>query len=160
ETGPWRRRWRAAAWANVMLDHRAVEFPGDLKAAPQETAMSRPLAVVIGLVGLCGFVFCFGAYYPGFVNPDSLHMYIEARTLNFDDWQSAMLPLLWAPLNAVVEGSLGMLALLLAMYWGAFVTLACAAVAIHPLAGVAMIVLGFMPFTIIFSGVLITDTLL
>lgn len=106
-----------------------------------------------------GFGFCVVAYYPGLLSPDSISMQSEARDLSFTDWHSTMMPLLWAALYRLFPGPQGMLALLLAFYWGAVFLLAGAAAQIERRLASAMLITGFMPFTINFAGTLWSDVL-
>jgi hypothetical protein len=110
-------------------------------------------------VCIFGFVFCFVAYYPGLLSPDSVAMLSRARGAAFSDWHSATMEALWAVLHRLVPGAAGMLALLLAFYWGALFLLTTAAMQIDRRVAPAMLVIGFMPFTINFAGTLWTDVL-
>ena len=106
-----------------------------------------------------GFGLCVVAYYPGLLSPDFISMQSEARDLSFTDWHSTMMPLLWAALYRLFPGPQGMLALLLAFYWGAVFLLAGAAAQIERRLASAMLITGFMPFTINFAGTLWLDVL-
>jgi hypothetical protein len=110
-------------------------------------------------VCVIGFGFCFIAYYPGMLSPDSISMMSQARDLSFTDWHSPVMPLLWAGLYRLAPGPQGMLALLLAFYWGAVFLLAGAAAQIERHVAPAMLIAGFMPFTINFAGTLWSDVL-
>jgi hypothetical protein len=108
---------------------------------------------------LSGFCFCFAAYYPGVLSPDSGAMLAEAQDLSFSDWYPTMMPLLWGAIYRIIPGSQGMLALVLAFYWGALFLLARAAARIDRLAAPIMVITGLLPFTINFAGTLWTDVL-
>jgi hypothetical protein len=109
---------------------------------------------------LAGFGFCFVAYYPGLLSPDSGAMLAQARDFSFFDWYSTMMPLLWAAVYRVIPGSQGMLALLLGFYWGAIFLLTRAAAQIDSFAAPIVVITGFLPFTINFAGTLWSDVLL
>src|SRR3954447_25895305 len=108
---------------------------------------------------LAGFCFCFFAYYPGLLSPDSGAMLAQARDFSFFDWYPIMMPLLWAAIYRIIPGSQGMLALLLAFYWGAIFLLTRATARIDRLAAPIVIITGVLPFTINFAGTLWTDVL-
>ena len=116
----------------------------------------------LGCLIVCafGFTFCFAAYYPGLLSPDALSIYRQATSFSFSDWHAPMMGLLWALLDRLTHGPQGMLALLLTLYWGALFVLTVAASRINRLIAPAMLVLGFMPFTINFAGTLWVDVLL
>ena len=111
------------------------------------------------IVCLFGFCFCLVAYYPGLLSPNSISMMSQARDLSFTDWHSPVMPLLWAALYRIAPGPQGMLASLLALYWVAVFLLAGAAAQIERHVAPAMLVMGFMPFTINFAGTLWVDVL-
>ena len=84
-------------------------------------------------------------------------MMSQARDLSFTDWHSPVMPLLRAAMYRLDPGPQGMLALLLALYWGAVFLLAGAAAQIERHVAPAMLIMGFMPFTINFAGTLWAD---
>ncbi len=118
------------------------------------------LRIVHGAVCIFGFGLCLVAYYPGLLSPDSLGMMLQARSISFFDWHSTMMPLIWAVLYRIGRGPQSMMVLLLVLYWGALFVLAQAAARIERRVAAAMLVMGFMPFTINFVGTLWTDVLL
>ncbi len=140
------------------------EVPKDGRAIKADQAPAWPsaepaLRLLNMAVCMFGFGFCLAAYYPGLLSPDSISMMSQARDLAFWDWHSTMTPLLWAALYRLIPGPQGMLALLLAFYWGAVFVLAGAATQIERRVAPAMLVSAFLPFTINFAGTLWSDVL-
>jgi hypothetical protein len=112
------------------------------------------------IVCIFGFAVCFAAFYPGLLSPDALWMYEQVQNFSFFDWQAPVMGLLWAGFDRLSSGPQGMLVFLLLLYWGALFQLALAASRIDRFMAPAMLVLGFMPFTINFVGTIWVDVLL
>src|SRR5262245_33846016 len=124
---------------------------------PRRQGRSQALSLAICVLG---FGFCLVAYYPGMLSSDSNTMLSHARDLSFSDWYSTAMELLWAGLYRLFPGPQGMFVLLLWLYWSAIFVLATAAAQIDWRVAPAMLIAGFMPFTINFAGTLWTDVLL
>jgi len=69
-------------------------------------------------VSIAGFVLNLIAFYPGFLNPDSLNQYRESVRGVYSDWHPPVMALLWSGFNAIHEGPALMLILQLGLLWG------------------------------------------
>lgn len=97
------------------------------------------------------------AFYPGFMSLDSLSQYTEARNFRFSDWHPPMMAALWAAIDFVVAGPVGMLFVQLLAYWGSLGMAADAAWQHGDRRWWLWLAIGLLPATINFAGVIWKD---
>jgi hypothetical protein len=107
-------------------------------------------------VSLAGFVLNLIAFYPGFLNPDSINQYQESLSGMYSDWHPPVMAVLWRGLHAIGEGPAPMLVLQLGCLWGSCYLL-------YPLSTHRtwhLLVAGVFlaPFVQNFAGVIIKDS--
>jgi hypothetical protein len=107
-------------------------------------------------ISIAGFVLNLVAFYPGFLNPDSLNQYSESLSGVYADWHPPAMAVLWRGFNAIAEGPAPMLVLQLGLLWGSCYLL-------YPLcnrrAWRLLVVGAFLaPFVQNFAGVIIKDS--
>ncbi len=107
-------------------------------------------------VSTAGFALNLVAYYPGFLNPDSLDQYRQSLSGVYSDWHPPVMAALWHGFNAIHQGSASMLILQLGLLWGSCYLL-------YPLAdrrAWRLLVVGVMlaPFVQNFAGVIVKDS--
>jgi hypothetical protein len=74
-----------------------------------------------------GFVYSVLAFFPGWMSPDSVSQYSEAKSKVFYDWHPVLMAWWWSKLDRLYEGPAPMLLQNLVLYWGAWALLACGA---------------------------------
>jgi hypothetical protein len=113
---------------------------------------SRWVAAVIAIFGAGLTAF---AFYPGFMNIDSLNQYEISKSGVYHDWHPPVMSWVWAGLNSVFDGPQGMLYLQVVLLWGGlffwFVSFAGSRWRW------AFLCLGVMPWVINLAGVLWKD---
>jgi hypothetical protein len=73
---------------------------------------------VMGAVGLCCAIVTVLLFQPGYMSLDSTVQLEQARSLEFSDHHPILMSLVWRYLDKLVEGPIGMLVLMSALYWG------------------------------------------
>jgi hypothetical protein len=71
------------------------------------------------LLCILGFGLTIWAFYPGFMSPDSVTSFTEARQNSFTDISSPVMSYLWRLLDKIVAGPAPMLILQNAVFWSA-----------------------------------------
>ncbi|KAA0181948.1 glycosyltransferase family 2 protein [Cupriavidus gilardii] len=77
---------------------------------------SGPLYLVCAL----GFLSCLLAFFPGWMSPDSLAQYHDAKAGEYIDWHPVLMAWLWRQLDKIYTGPALLLVMHLALYWGAW----------------------------------------
>jgi hypothetical protein len=117
----------------------------------------RLWSVAIGVVGFTTVVL---VSRPGFMSPDSVDQLQQARNLSFSDDHPPLMALIWAGLDAVVPGPLGMLLLFNALYWGALVACFRRLSLPPPLRLACLAITAFLPPLYVNLGVIWKDILM
>lgn len=102
-----------------------------------------------------GFFISLAAFFPGFMSNDSLVQYSESKTLIFKDWHPPIMSWLWSILNLPFDGPEGLLIFNLLLLWGSLYIW-------HEhfsdkKYAWLILLIGFFPWVINFSGVLWKD---
>ena len=101
--------------------------------------------VVLAMVGL---IITLRMFYPGLVSSDSVDQYEQGMSFIFSDWHPPIMSFIWAITNDWVPGPFGMLLLECSLYWGALLLLSISIPKDHRRLSLAVIVVGFLPFTV------------
>nr|VFJ98839.1 MAG: hypothetical protein BECKLFY1418A_GA0070994_10897 [Candidatus Kentron sp. LFY] len=102
-----------------------------------------------------GFFVCWVAFYPGFMTLDSLDQYEMSKSLLFSDWHPPIMSWVWSILNFFFEGPSGLLALHLFMLWFALYIWWYSYKQMR--FSWLILLIGYLPWVINFSGVLLKD---
>jgi dolichol-phosphate mannosyltransferase len=94
--------------------------------APGFTRKILPSGWPIGLIALIGFVVSILAFFPGWMSPDSLAQYSEAKEGVYRDWHPVLMAWWWRQLDQLYAGPGLLLIQNLVLYWGAWRLLAMA----------------------------------
>lgn len=105
---------------------------------------ARP-QVVLAFLGL---IITLRAFFPGLVTSDALDQYQQATTFIFTDWHPPIMSFIWAFTNDWIPGPFGMLLLECFMYWGGLLLLSLSIPQEHRKLSIAVVIVGFMPFTV------------
>ena len=96
--------------------------------------------------------------WPGYISFDALRQYYQAATHDYNNWHPVVMALWWSLLNTIHSGIELMFLFQVLMYWVALYVFSDALCeAGIPYAGYAALI-GFCPFLILFSGVILKDT--
>ena len=85
-----------------------------------------PSAWPIALVCFIGFLFSVLAFFPGWMSPDSVAQYGNAKNDVYHDWHPVLMAWWWRHLDSLYSGPALFLIQNLALYWGAWCLLAIA----------------------------------
>ena len=83
-------------------------------------------AFPIYFVAFVGFVLSVLAFFPGWMSPDSLVQYVDAKTATYIDWHPVLFSWWWGKLDSIFPGPALMLFQSLILYWGAWLLIALA----------------------------------
>lgn len=102
-----------------------------------------------------GFFISLAAFFPGFMSADSLAQYSSSKTLIFNDWHPPIMSWLWSIFNLLFDGPEGLLIFNLLLFWAALYIW-------HEhfrdrKYAWLILLIGFLPWIINFSGVLWKD---
>lgn len=114
--------------------------------------------VPILLIVILGFVFNILAAYPGFMSPDSLDQYVQAKTNVYTDSHPPMMAWIWNKLLWIKDGPQPMLLLNNLLYWSGVGIVATKIKYFR--ASLIFLILSFSVPLINFIGVVYKDTLL
>ncbi|MGH8474422.1 MAG: hypothetical protein ACRER2_01390 [Methylococcales bacterium] len=103
------------------------------------------------------FAGCILAFHPGFMSPDSVNQFTEAVNLHFTDWHPPLMAAVWSVFNVICYGPLGMLLLHLLLYWGSLFILADITWRKGNRSWWLWLMIGLLPCTINFVGVIWKD---
>lgn len=105
---------------------------------------------ILPQVSLCliGLIITLRAFFPGIVTSDALDQYQQGATFIFNDWHPPLMSFIWAIINDWIPGPFGMLLIECLLYWGALLLLSLSIPLSHRKLSIAVIAVGFMPFTI------------
>lgn len=117
-------------------DFMSISKCGIKAASPQ---------VVLAMVGL---IITLRMFYPGLISSDSVDQYEQGMSFIFSDWHPPIMSFIWAITNDWVPGPFGMLLLECSLYWGALLLLSISIPKDHRRLSLAVIVVGFLPFTV------------
>ncbi|WP_312228695.1 hypothetical protein [Pseudescherichia sp.] len=101
--------------------------------------------VVLAALGL---IITLRAFFPGLVSSDALDQYQQATSFIFNDWHPPIMGFIWAITNDWIPGPFGMLLLECFLYWGALLLLSLSIPQAHRKLSIAVLIVGFMPFTV------------
>lgn len=100
---------------------------------------ARPWAVA-----MAGFLVTVLLYFPGGMSSDSVAQLAQARSGTFANWHPPLMAWVWRPIDQLVPGPAGMLVLQAAAWWAGLALLTRRLFA-APMAGRALLLLGFWP---------------
>ncbi|MGP9420142.1 hypothetical protein ACT3RT_14260 [Ewingella sp. AOP9-I1-14] len=100
------------------------------------------------IIALLGLIITLRAFFPGLITSDSLDQYQQATSFIFSDWHPPMMSFIWALTNDWIPGPFGMLLLDCILYWGALLLLSISIPAENRKISIAVMISGFMPFTV------------
>ena len=92
-----------------------------------------------------GFLLCVVSFYPGYLSPDSIRQFTEARAWAFTDAHPPLMAAVWGVVDRVLPGPAGMLLLHNAAFWGALALFWRAVARRSLLAGLCLVASGFLP---------------
>jgi hypothetical protein len=107
---------------------------------------------------VAGFALSLAAFYPGYMTIDAEWVY-KAPLNDLGDWQSPVMTVIWRVIDPIAPGSLSMLLLMLALYWGGFGLVAFTVARAAGWLGVLTILLAFTPPALFFAGLIWRDIL-
>jgi hypothetical protein len=114
-------------------------------------------ALVLALVA-SGFAMTWRVFAPGIVNWDSGWIRDMARTGRFEDWQSPVMGLIWREIERLgIEGSFGMFALTILLFWTGVALLALHAARTSTPRAVIVVLMGLAPPVFVILGVVWRD---
>jgi hypothetical protein len=87
---------------------------------PVVVGSALKLKLIHATVMLFGFWFIYYTYFPGFIDADAAHQFVEASTFQFDDWHPPIMAFIWSGINNVVPGPAGFFFLENLLYWATF----------------------------------------
>jgi hypothetical protein len=109
------------------------------------------------LLCICGFTINFIAFYPGFMQPDTLDQYTQSITGNYTSWHPPGMAYFWHILNYIYQGPQIMLAFQLILLWSCY--LLFAALFRNNIWRVTLFLFFLIaPFIQNFSGYIVKDT--
>lgn len=106
-----------------------------------------------------GFALTVLIFQPGYATLDARYVYNDSKTLNFGDWQSPAMMLLWWVIDPLAPGALSMFLLIAALYWLGFGVLALTVARRVPWLGFLTPLLAFAPPAFFFVGIIWRDIL-
>lgn len=107
-------------------------------------------------VSIAGFALNLLAYYPGFLNPDSIDQYNQSLSGTYSEWHPPVMAVLWRGFNLIQEGPASMLVLQLGLLWGSCYLLY--ALCNRRLWRLLVAGLFLAPFVQNFAGVIVKDS--
>jgi hypothetical protein len=125
---------------------------------PSSLPIPKGVSVTMAAMLAAGFALSLAAFYPGYMSIDAAWVY-KANLNDLGDWQSPVMTVLWRVVDPIAPGSLSMLLLMLALYWGGFGLVAFTAARHAGWLGVATMVLAFTPSAFFFAGLIWRDIL-
>lgn len=115
----------------------------------------------LGFLAICGISFFIQIlmFCPGFLTADGVEALRQARAWVFSDWHPPIMSLVWAGLDHLVPGPLGMLLFHLSVFWSAiFILMVSWATHGRNKAWVGMLILlGFLPPILGHLGIILKD---
>src|SRR4030095_10931108 len=75
-------------------------------------------------LAITGFTLNLIAYYPGFMSPDSLEIYVQSIDHHYLDSHPPIMAALWSTFNNFYQSPLTMLVFQLGLFWSSFYLLA------------------------------------
>jgi len=106
-------------------------------------------------LAMFGFFISSIVFYPGFMSPDSLTQYAASKALLFNDWHPPIMSWAWSILNLFFQGPEGLLYFHLAFLWlGLYIWFLRYRENKYSW---LILIIGFLPWVINFSGVLWKD---
>jgi len=115
--------------------------------------LAKPTSLTLILAALLGFACTVAATYPGIVSYDSVAQWEQAISADYSDWHPPIMAWLWSWLSPQTLGPRALFVLQMALYWGAFLSVACA---LRERAG-WVLACALLPFTLNFSFVIWKD---
>jgi hypothetical protein len=106
-------------WGTELRPGRNRGALADSYSGPASDRLSPDITPII-LICLVGLLVSIMAFYPGWMSPDSLDQYMQARTGNFSDWHPPLMQWWWSLLLPIYDGPALMLIQDLVLYWGAW----------------------------------------
>ena len=122
------------------------------------SATARGVSITIVALLVAGFALSLAAFYPGYMSIDAEWVY-KAALDGLGDWQSPVMTVLWRAIDPIAPGSLSMLLLMLAFYWGGFGLVAFTVARTAGWLGIATMLLAFTPPAFFFAGLIWRDVL-
>jgi len=122
------------------------------------SATARGVSITIVALLVAGFALSLAAFYPGYMSIDAEWVY-KATLDGLGDWQSPVMTVLWRAIDPIAPGSLSMLLLMLAFYWGGFGLVAFTVARTAGWLGIATMLLAFTPPAFFFAGLIWRDVL-
>ncbi len=115
-------------------------------------------------IGLITILFAFinlMLRWPGKLHQDSVKQLQQAISGHYTDWHPPIMAMMWRGLLPIVEATVGMLMLQIALYWlGIGLFAAVLAKGNHHRAALIMLLSGFTPIALIYTGVIMKDSLM
>ncbi|WPU21124.1 hypothetical protein RI049_13580 [Cedecea neteri] len=100
------------------------------------------------ILAVIGLALTLRAFFPGIVSGDAVDQYQQATSFIFSDWHPPIMSFIWSIVNDWIPGPFGMLLLECVLYWGGLFLLSLSIPNTHRKLSLAVIVSGFMPFTV------------
>jgi len=107
---------------------------------------------LIFVICFSGFLFSLLAFFPGWMSPDSVGQYNDAKLGRYVDWHPVMMAWWWAKLDKLYAGPALMLMQNLCLYWGAWCLLAHSLKRSYGNIASLIPLLGFLPGTLYLLG--------
>ena len=118
---------------------------------------TRRANVVLCLVAILGAVVTVAAFYPGWMTPDSVGQYGDARADIYDNWSPVLLAWWWRQLDRLHTGPALMLVQNALFYWAAFASIAIATAQRSRSIALLSLLAGFWPGTLLVVGTIWKD---
>jgi hypothetical protein len=116
---------------------------------------------IIVTLAAAGCITSVYAFAPGLMNVDAISIYESAHYLAFDDWHSPWMQAIWALMDRLVPGPLGMLLVIQVHYWMGFALIGVGLVRRGwSSLGVVILLLAAFPPSLHTTGILLKDSLM
>ena len=115
----------------------------------------------IVLMAILLAVINFALRWPGEFNPDSIVQLNQAISGEFTDWHPPIMAFIWSGLLQIADAKIAILAFQIALHWlgiGLFAVILLKSN--HKLAALIMLASGLTPIALMYTGVILKDTLL
>jgi hypothetical protein len=119
---------------------------------------SKGVLLAIAAMLAAGFALSLAVFYPGYMSIDAEWVY-KTPLDSMGDWQSPIMTLLWRAIDPIAPGSMSMMLLMLALYWGGFALVAFTVARHAAWLGIAAMALAFAPPAFFFAGLIWRDVL-
>lgn len=106
----------------------------------------------IFVICLSGLLFCLLTFFPGWMSPDSVAQYGDAKSGRYVDWHPVMMAWWWGKLDKLYSGPALMLTQNLCLYWGAWCLLAHSLKRRYGSIANLIPLFGFLPGTLFLLG--------